>query len=186
MRVSRLPLLLALLCLTGLSLPAHAQATGLRLKASPDPLQAGESSLRLRYTSLAVAGDVLATQPAPLFEVPITRSSLRADWPVLVQGVHTSIGVSWNDIVATSGQASSRSSQLSATPFLGLGWQSSQSRQSRWSLSAEVGTALAGSCSSTAPGCSGIQSTGLNPNASGSGLKLNPYVNFGATFRFDQ
>ncbi|NSL54076.1 hypothetical protein [Uliginosibacterium aquaticum] len=187
MRSLRLPFLVALLCLAGQALPAHAQATGLRLKHTPESQQAGESGLRLSFSSFSAAGEVTAAQSSPLFDAASVRNSLRADYPLLAKGVHTSVGVSWNDLSAsTSGQASSRSSQLAAVPFLGLSWQSSQARQNRWSLSAEVGTALAGNCSGMAPSCSGAPTTGLNPSSSGSGLRLNPYVNFGATFRFDQ
>lgn len=183
-----LTLLSALLCTLCVTAPAHAQASGLRLKSHSEgiTLHAGESGLRLQFVSTTP----IANQSAAGFDFTSTtspRNSLRADWPLLAKGLHTTLGLSWSSESRNSMASSSRSSEMNAMPFMGLGWQGGLQQNSRWRLSAEVGTAFTGGsgCSGIPPSCSGAAS-GFRTYSSGSGLRLNPYVNFGATFRFDQ
>lgn len=177
--------MLALLCMLSLAAPAHAQS-GLRLKEHSEgiTLHAAENGLRLQFTRLAPE----AAPAASGHKLDLsTRDSLRADWPLFSQNLHTTLGVSWNALSPRGGQSSSQASALNAVPFMGLGWQSALQSNSRWRLSAEIGTAFAAprNCGGLVPACS-APANGFKPQSSGSGLRLNPYLNFGATFSFDQ
>lgn len=190
MRTLCLDLLAALLCSSALT--AQAEGTGLRLKEYSEgiTLHAVENGLKLRFVPLAQGSlSIPATeQSVPAFDTSgtvSTHSMLRADWPVFGPGLRTSLGLNWNS--QTSVFSTPGIKPFEATPFFGLGWESGNRDASRWRLSAEVGAAFAsGKPCYLLSGCPGNRLTGLNPYGSGSGLRLNPYVNFGATFTFGQ
>lgn len=192
MRAPLLPLLSTLFCLLAHAAPTHAQAAGLKLKSLSEgvTLHSTDSGLRLQYIGPAsFAGEPSAGQSAALnLSTPTLRNSLRADWLVPGQGLHTSLGVSWNAQGKSFAATSSLPSSLNPTPFMGLGWQPGAKQSSRWKLSAEIGTAFSGekACPSIAVHCNSGPGNGFNLQSNGSGLRLNPYVNFGATFSFDQ
>ncbi len=189
MRSRRLLLLAALLCQAALN--AHAEGSGLRLKEYTEgiTLPTMENGLKLRF----VPAPTEATSPIPSAEQsagfadaapPRNRSMFRADWPVGA-GLHTSLGLDWS---ASAGQTGSGNRTLDPMPLFGLGWESASGTPSRWKLSAEIGTAfVSGQPCNALIGCPANRAAaGLNPYGYGSGLRLNPYVNFGATFSFGQ
>lgn len=165
---------------------AHAEAGGLRLKEHSKgiTLNAVENGLKLQFVP-APAQVPSAEQSGLSLGERAGRSTLRAEMASFAPGLHTTFGLDWTSI---TGRTDPSLNTLEATPFLGLGWQSGARESSRWHLSAEVGTAFsAGQPCNPLVGCSATQPrTGLNPYASGSGLRLNPYVNFGATYTFGQ
>ncbi|PAS97800.1 MAG: hypothetical protein CGU28_03400 [Candidatus Dactylopiibacterium carminicum] len=182
MSVSRpLPLLLRLLAALGLSaatLMAQAQPSGLLLFKGHGEglsLKREEPGFRLRFTQEPATASTPAALPA---EVPL--QSLSAEWALPMQGFYGSTGLSW-----TGKRNLADNGSISSSHFA-LGWQGSFLPSSNWSFSAGVGTALsAGSkCAGIGQACQTPGSLGLNPEARGSGLHLNPYVSFGATYRF--
>jgi hypothetical protein len=178
----------AITCMAG-SLVALAQPSGLRLEKSSEGFilrDTDSNGLRLRLTSLPTAVSPKATDDTVASIVP-GHQTLRADWSVLGPGLHTSLGLSWDN----GRQINLTSKTLATTPttFMGFGWDSLPSRSSRWSLSAEVGTNLSGSygCFGTIiQSCTKTHPLGLSGDAVGSGLRLNPYISFGATYSFDR
>ncbi len=171
---------------------AQAEGSGLRLKEYSEgiTLQSSENGLKLRF----VPAPAEQASPAPGVEQSSSaadpgqtraRSILRADWPVFNSGLHTSLGLDWSNTAGTTGNTNRA---LDAMPLFGLGWETGSRRASNWKLSAEVGTAfVSGLPCNPLVGCPLSNSpTGLNPYGYGSGLRLNPYVNFGATFTFGQ
>jgi hypothetical protein len=187
MRTFILSLLAALLCSTALT--AQAEGNGLRLKEYSEgiTLHSVENGLRLQFVPSPWGTNApAAEQSTPAFEAGTSkaRSMLRADWPVFGFGLHTSLGLDWSNPTKPSSAIDVKA--LGAMPFLGLGWESGADA-SRWKLSAEIGTAFAsGQPCNALVGCPRSRLTGLNPYGYGSGLRLNPYVNFGATFTFGQ
>lgn len=189
MRARSLSFLAALLCLTVHT--AQAEGTGLRLKEYSEglTLQAAENGLKLRFVPAApeqASPAPGAEQSGSISEASLTRSRnmLRADWPVFSSGLHTSVGLDWSNTAGLTGSAG----RPDAMPLFGLGWETGSRRASSWKLSAEVGTAfVSGLPCNPLVGCPASSTpTGLNPYGYGSGLRLNPYVNFGATFTFGQ
>lgn len=176
--------LLAALLVTSASL-AHAEAGGLRLKEHNEgiSLNAVENGLKLQFVP-APAQPPQTEQSGPALDERVGRSTLRAEMDSFAPGLHTTFGLDWN---AVNGNTAPSLNAFDATPFLGLGWQSSSRDSRRWRLSAEVGTAFtAGQPCNPLVGCAAAPRTGLNPYSPGSGLRLNPYVNFGATYTFGQ
>jgi hypothetical protein len=197
MKKSDFLLLTVALALSTGSLATLAQPSGLRLDKSyegfalPNSQEASreaatDSGLYLRFTKLPQATLVDQDNKSTSLDLP-ARSMLRADWSMLSPGVHTSLGLSWNNdqqIVPTG-----KGLSTSPTTFLGFGWDSLPSRSSRWSLSAEVGTNLSGSYGcfgAIAQGCTPAKPLGMSGEAVGNGLRLNPYISFGATYSFDR
>lgn len=162
-----------------------AQPSGLRLDGSARGivLRDTENGLRLSFSSHPTTSDSWWNTDAASQDG--SHNTLSADWP-LDLGVHTSLGLSWD--TARSGTAGKTTASPPAT-FFGLGWNSEPSRSTRWALSAEVGTHLtagSNSCRSILMSCVAAQPAGLSGNAMGSGLRLTPYVSFGATYSFDR
>ncbi len=168
---------------------AFAQPSGLRLDSASTRgivLRDTENGLQLRLTTDSGASPANPWGNEGLNAQDGSRNTLRADWPLLDMGIHTSLGLSWD-----SGRAGVSGKSL-GTPstFVGLGWDSEPSRSSRWALSAQVGTHLGsnsnGGCKSFLLSCNTAQPLGLSGNAVGNGLRLTPYVSFGATYSFDR
>jgi hypothetical protein len=169
---------------------AFAQPSGLRLDNTNTKgivLRDTENGLRLRLSSDPVALPVNPWGNESPNAQDGSRNTLRADWPLLDMGIHTSLGLSWD-----SGRNGVSGKSLGNTStFVGLGWDSEPSRSSRWALSAQVGTHLgssnsSGGCKSFLLSCNTAQPLGLSGNAMGNGLRLTPYVSFGATYSFDR
>jgi hypothetical protein len=162
--------------LSGVMTLAQAQPSGLQLlkgRSEGLMLKAEEPGFRLRFTETpAQLQDVLSAQT--------TRQTLSAEWSLPVQGLYSSAGLSWSQTSAPGSAASSS--------FLALGWQGSLAPQSRWIFSADVGTAVSseGKCAGIGQACLHARPLGINPDSRGNGLHLNPYVSFGATYRFGQ
>ncbi|MDQ7988221.1 MAG: hypothetical protein REI09_01195 [Candidatus Dactylopiibacterium sp.] len=166
------------------ALTAQAEGGGLRLpdlaggSLSDSPAERG---LRLRFLAPAHSLPADTLTPGREFGASYGRSSLRADWPVLGEGFRTVLGLSW---ASPARPTQSAPTALDITPFISLGWTTSNVAQRGWHLNAEVGTAIGGQrCAFS--GCKDTF-TGFDPHSSGSGLRLNPYVNFGATFTFGE
>ena len=161
--------------------PALAQPSGLRLGGGNEgfSLRGTDNGLHLRLSTLTTPDST----SAPVGEAG--RQTLRADWPVFGYGLRTSLGLSWN---AAGRSGLSGTSDLAPSTFLGFGWRGEPVRNSRWSLSAEVGTSLASgtACHGSSMSCAMPRAQGLSGEASGNGLRLSPYVSFGATWSFDR
>lgn len=169
---------------------ALAQPSGLRLDSTSNGfvLRDSENGLRLRFSTQSTTDSSPFQSASEQFSRPGQRSSLSADLPLTDDGLHTSLGFSWDsNRLGTPGMAGS-STGSQTTPFFGLGWNSGASRSSRWALSAEVGTqfASASACRNSLLTCTTAPSLGLSGNAMGSGLHLTPYFSFGATYSFDR
>lgn len=179
------PAILASIIVSSVPL-AHAEAGGLRLKDHIEgiTLPAPGSGLKLHFVPAPRRAAPPALAASSLNETVVQRNSLRADWQWAGKSLHTTLGLDWSDITHQAGTHDYTSSD--AIPFFGLGWDSGSSK-SRWRLSAEIGTAFAaGQPCNALVGCASLRSSGLNPYSTGSGLRLNPYVNFGATYTFSQ
>lgn len=181
--------LIPLVCLLA-GTAAFAQPSGLLFDGGKEgfTLRDTDNGLRLHFTSQPKSGTAKESIPdsTSKFTVP-THNTLRAEWAIPYQniGLHTSLGLSWDSDkpVSFTGRATT------PTTFLGLGWSSAPSRTSRWSLSAELGTSLSNStygCFGVVQSCASQRPLGLSGDAAGSGLRLNPYVSFGATYSFDR
>lgn len=165
---------------------ALAQPSGLRLAGGSKGivLRDTESGLHLSFSAQAVPATTTwwnATDtPTPQDS---NRNTLSADLP-LDLGLHTSLGLSWDSGSIGAG----KTANSAPSPFFGLGWNSEPSRSTRWALSATVGTHLtsAGTCKGALWSCGAVQPAGLSGNAMGNGLRLTPYVSFGATYSFDR
>lgn len=168
-----------LACLVAIA-PAYAQPSGLRLQGHAEgfALRETDSGLRLRFSSETTPGSLSTAETTPL-----TRNTLRADWPVFGYGLHTSLGLSWS-----AQDAGSALSSTSAAPssFLGFGWRGEPLRNTGWKLSAELGANVSGSagCAGTSAACPPMRPQGLSGDAGGNGLRLNPFINFGATINY--
>lgn len=163
-------------------MPARAQATGLLLKEYSEgiTLHSTASGLRLNFKQLELNSlETPANHSSS--SASVFRNELRADWPLSRNGLQTSLGLSWSGKGFSSERSLSHG--IAAKTFFGLDWYPGLQKHQRWSLSAEMGTALSNSsaCSTILSYCT---PSGLNPQFSGSGLRLNPYLNFGATYRF--
>lgn len=163
-------------------MPAHAQATGLLLKKYQEgiTLHSTNNGLRLNFKQLEL-NSLETPSNHSSSSASIFRNELRANWPLSSSGLQTSLGLSWSGDGFSSARGLSHG--IAAKTFFGLDWYPGQKKHPRWSLSAEMGTALSnsGACNATLSYCT---PSGLNPQFSGSGLRLNPYLNFGATYRF--
>lgn len=158
-----------------LTQPVFAQPSGLLLQsngATGLSLGDADSRLHFRFKTEPVSASTLADTQKSL------RSTIQADWPVIGFGLRTAIGLSWTspDLNAST----------VTTPFLGLGWRSEPTRNSGWRLSAEMGTNLFNNshCDTASLGCAALPAPGLNSDSAGSGLRLSPYLNFGASYRY--
>jgi hypothetical protein len=168
---------------------AFAQPSGLRLDSASTRgivLRDTENGLRLRFSTDSSSSPANPWGNENLNAQDSSHNTLRADWPLLDMGIHTSLGLSWD-----SGRTGVPGKSLGSTPstFVGLGWDSEPSRSSRWALSAQVGTHLGSNnsgCKSFLLSCNTAQPLGLSGNAMGNGLRLTPYVSFGATYSFDR
>ena len=170
---------------------AFAQPSGLRLDSTSTRgivLRDTENGLQLRLSSDPLVSPANPWGNEDLNTQNGSHNTLRADWPLLDMGIHTSLGLSWD-----SGSTGVSGKTLGSTPstFVGLGWDSEPSRSSRWALSAQVGTHLGSNnsgsgCKSFLLSCTTTQPLGLSGNAVGNGLRLTPYVSFGATYSFDR
>lgn len=180
MKASASTLLSSILaCLIVIS-PAYAQPSGLRLQGHAEgfALRETDKGLRLRFSTETTPASLAAADPGPL-----ARNTLRADWPVFGYGLHTSLGLSWN--AQDSGNAFS-STAVAPSSFLGFGWRGEPFRNSGWKLSAELGANLSGGsgCAGSTAACPPLRPQGLSGDAGGNGLRLNPYINFGATINY--
>lgn len=167
-----------LACLMAVT-PVHAQPSGLRLQGNAEgfTLRESDNGLRLRFSAETAPTSIQSSSA-------LTRNTLRADWPVFGYGLRTSLGLSWS-AAEMSTQYTTRSS-TEPTTFLGFGWRGEPIRNSGWKLSAEMGASVSGSrgCSSIGPACPITHPQGLSGDAGGNGLRLNPYINFGATLNY--
>ncbi|GAB2885387.1 hypothetical protein GCM10027046_12270 [Uliginosibacterium flavum] len=168
-----------LACLIAIA-PAYAQPSGLRLQGHAEgfALRETDSGLRLRFSSETAPVSISAAESSPL-----TRNTLRADWPVFGYGMHTSLGLSWS--APDAGNTFSNTS-VAPSSFMGFGWRSESIRNSGWKLSAELGTNVSGGsgCAGTGAACPPLRPQGLSGDAGGNGLRLTPYINFGATINY--
>lgn len=169
------PALIALLFLA--AQPLWAQPSGLRLQpGAPEglSLRGHEEGLKLRFVSVPVVDQSAPSGAA----APLMRSTLAADWLLSGDGLSTSLGMSWN---STTGQLSF------GTPatFVGLGWKGMVAHDSQLSVSAELGARYANTtCMLPLAGCDSTRTSAFSSDAGGSGLRLSPYISFGATLRY--
>ena len=175
----------SLACLVAAA-PAYAQPSGLRLQGHAEgfALRESDNGLRLHFTSTNPLNNAALATPGTAKASP-TRNTLRADWPVFGYGLQTSLGLSWNTPETSSRSFST--AQISPTTFLGFGWHGEPFQNSGWKFSAEFGTSLsngASSCTGITSLCPTSQPQGLRSDASGNGLRLTPYVSFGATLSY--
>lgn len=168
-----------LACLVAIA-PAYAQPSGLRLQGHAEgfALRETDSGLRLRFSSETAPTSITAAETGPL-----TRNTLRADWPVFGYGLHTSLGLSWS---AQEASNTFSSTAVAPSSFLGFGWRGEPLSNSGWKLSAELGANVSGSngCAGSSAACPPMRPQGLSGDAGGNGLRLNPYINFGATINY--
>ena len=168
-----------LACLIAIA-PAYAQPSGLRWQGNAEgfALRESDNGLHLRFSSETAPNSSNAAETTPL-----TRNTLRADWPVFGYGLHTSLGLSWS-----TQEAGNAFSSTTAAPssFLGFGWRGEPIRNSGWKLSAELGTNVSGGngCAGSSAACPPMRPQGLSGDAGGNGLRLTPYINFGATLNY--
>lgn len=165
---------------------ALAQPSGLRLDGGSSGiiLRDTESGLHLSFSARpAPATTTWWNATDTTLPQDGSRNTLSADLP-LDLGLHTSLGLSWDSGNSVTGKTAGST----PSPFFGLGWNSEPSRSTRWALSAEVGTHLTGAstCKGVLLSCGAVQPAGLSGNAMGNGLRLTPYVSFGATYSFDR
>jgi len=175
----------SLACLVATT-PAYAQPSGLRLQGNAEgfTLRGSDNGLRLRFTSTNPLHDTTALAASDPARNSLTRNTVRADWPIFGYGLRTSLGLSWS--TPEAGNRSFSREQMAPTTFLGFGWRSESFQSSGWKFSAELGTNLSGrnTCTGITSVCLTPQPQGLNGEASGNGLRLNPYVSFGATLNY--
>jgi len=171
---------------------AYAQPSGLRLdgnSTSGFTLRDTGNGLHLEFSTYAVPTltpfNVSPTQNS----WTASHNTLSAKWSMLESGeIHTSLGLVWDADRSSAGTFSeAQGSGLSRT-FLGLSWDSKATSESRWALTAQVGTNLFlnKNCSEAFHSCGNSGSFGLTANPLGDGLHLNPYISFGATYSFDR
>lgn len=165
--------------------PAFAQPSGLRLTEGNEglSLRGADNGLHLRFSTQKLPATSMSDLPQ---ESPsLTRSTLRADWPVFGYGLRTSLGLAWD--TGSTARFSSQAAAPTPTPFVGFGWRSEPAHDSRWSLSAEVGTSVGHNrCNGMILNCAAVPPLGMSGDAGGNGLRLAPYVSFGATYSFDR
>ncbi|MDQ8024237.1 MAG: hypothetical protein REI94_20520 [Moraxellaceae bacterium] len=114
-------------------------------------------------------------------------SWLAASWRPFGDGLRTSLGMIWRDPQQQYSRAPGESELFGrlSTPYVGIGWSGAVTDDSRWLLSAEMGTMLLGSGScSGGVSCLNLPSVGLRPDSQGGGMRFNPYVTFGARFSY--
>ncbi|MEC5397033.1 hypothetical protein [Uliginosibacterium sp. H1] len=114
-------------------------------------------------------------------------SWLAASWKPFGEGLRTSLGMVWRDRQEHLYRAPGESDLFGrlSTPYVGVGWSGAVTENSRWRLSAEMGTMLLGSGNCSADvSCLSVPSVGLKPDSQGGGMRFNPYVTFGATFSY--
>lgn len=171
---------------------AYAQQSGLRLEGSSPSgfvLRDSGNGLHLEFSTYAVPTltpfNVSPTQNS----WTASHNTLSANWSVLDSDeIHTSLGLVWDSNRNSAGTFSEAQGSGLSRSFLGLSWDSKATSESRWALSAQVGTNLFHNknCSDAFHACSSSGSFGLTANPLGDGLHLNPYISFGATYSFDR
>lgn len=115
-------------------------------------------------------------------------SWMAATWRPFGDGLRTSLGMVWRDAPGKSFDLSERNVGENewfgrpSTPFIGLGWSGAISQGSRLQLSAEFGTMVLGAGECKTSGCTTV--SGLRLGSESGGMRFNPYVSFGASYRY--